>query len=133
MKTMNRVFLMGNLGVKPELRHSKAGKPYARLSVATRRYRGPEQEETTEWHSVFVFGEEAERCSKWLDRGAQVFVEGALSYWKLDKEGETEYRNAINAERVSYISYGKSPGNAMDVENLDNHSTPRNHNAVAHL
>ncbi|NJM10465.1 MAG: single-stranded DNA-binding protein [Bdellovibrionaceae bacterium] len=35
MKTMNRVFLMGNLGQKPELRQSKNGKPYTRLSVAT--------------------------------------------------------------------------------------------------
>jgi len=136
MKTINRVFLMGHLGAKPELRLSKAGKPYTRLSLATRRYRGPDEDEATDWHSVFVFGAEAERCANWLDRGALLFVEGTLSYWQVTKEEENRafpYRNAINADQVRFISYGKSMDNSVALENLDNPDSPRNHNAVAHL
>lgn len=133
MKTMNRVFLMGHLGADPELRPSKSGRPYARLSLATERYMGPDAEKQTDWHSVFVFGDEAQRCANWLRKGALVFVEGSMSYWKLDKAGddrESPYRNAIHADQVRFITYGRSAGVA---ENLDNPGAAINHNAVAHL
>lgn len=133
-KSMNRVFLMGNLAQKPELRTSKAGKPYARLNLATNRYRGPGEDPATDWHSVFVFGPEAERCAHWLDRGALVFVEGSLSYWQIDSEDSTKrYQNAINADQVRFISYGRRSEEGAALENVDNSGTLGNHNAVAQL
>lgn len=127
-KTMNRVFLMGRLGARPELKTSKTGRPYARLSVATDRYQGKEALPKTEWHSVFVFGNEAETCHRHLNPGAQVFVEGSLSYWQLEGESsDKKYKNAINADRVNFISYGRT------AEGVDNSGTSRNHNAVAQL
>lgn len=139
MKSINRVMLLGRLGVQPELTAGKNG-PYTRLSVATDRYRGKNQETTTDWHSVFVFGEDAERCVRFLGKGAQLFIEGNLSYWKQDKKGEereNSYRNSIHADRVHFITYGHSLERTAAAggltENLDNSSTSRNHNAVAHL
>lgn len=137
-RTMNRVFLVGNLAAKPELRTSKNGKPYARLNLATHRYRKSDEKATTDWHSVFVFGPNAERCSSWLDRGALVFVEGTLSYWKIDSEEPGKrYQNAINADSVQFLSYGAGKVEVLEgeqpLENLDNSAPPRNHNAVAHL
>ncbi len=132
-RTMNRVFLMGNLAQKPELRTSKAGKSYARLNLATHRYRAQGEKEVTDWHSVFVFGAAAESCASRLDRGALVFVEGTLSYWKIDSDDDGKrYQNAINADSVRFISYGRSK-NDQELENVDNSVSPLNHNAVAHL
>jgi single-strand DNA-binding protein len=136
MKSINRVFILGRLGHPPELTTSKNGQPYTRLSVATDRYRGPDVDMSTDWHSVFVFGEEARKCVRWLNKGAQVFIEGNLNYWKRDKKGderENPYQNAIHADRVHFMSYGQPLDQARAVENLDNPSTSRNHNAVAHL
>ncbi|MGE0525808.1 MAG: single-stranded DNA-binding protein [Bdellovibrionales bacterium] len=143
MKSMNRVFLMGHLGRKPELTWSKAGRPYTRLSVAThRRWTHPDEgvKETTEWHSVFVWGALAETCCKHLDKGALVFVEGALTYWKVAEPtpGETPYKNAVHAEEVRFLHLsipartGENPALSEDMENLDNPMPSRNHNAVAH-
>jgi single-strand DNA-binding protein len=127
-KSINRVFLMGHLGQKPELKTSRSGRPFTRLNLATARYRGPDSEDSTDWHSVFVFGDEAERCAKWLDKGALVFVDGSLNYWKSEAEQpEKRYQNAISADRVNFITYGRH------LETVDNSGTPRNHNAVAHL
>lgn len=136
MSSVNRVILVGNLGGKPELRESKGGKPYTCLRLATHRYRGPEQEKATEWHSVFAFGQDAERCVEWLNKGAMLYIEGSLSYWQLNKDGEKRdypYRNAINAERIQFLTFGKAHEEAIDGDNLDIPTTPRNHNAVAHL
>lgn len=136
MKSINRVFILGRLGHPPELTTAKNGQPYTRLSIATDRYRGPDLEAAVEWHSVFVFGEEAKNCARYLNTGAQLFVEGNLNYWKRDKKGherDNPYQNAIHAERVHFMSYGQPSNSAVAVENLDNPPGSRNHNAVAHL
>ena len=144
MKSLNRVFLMGHLGFTPELHTGKSGRPYTRLRLATGRYKANEGggfAESTDWHSVFVWGEEAKRCAEYLSIGAMVFVEGSLSYWQVATDvdtpkAESGYKNAIHADNIRFITYGRGAGatveNIIDVENLDNHQPPRNHNAVAH-
>lgn len=141
MKSLNRVFLMGHLADAPALQQSKNGKPYTRLRMATNRYSPKEEgsgfDSKAEWHSVFVFGDEATRCSEYLRKGALVFVEGSLTYWQVAMEGTTEksqtgYKNAIQADKVRFITYGRSTESDEQAENLDIPSGPRNHNAVAH-
>jgi single-strand DNA-binding protein len=145
MKSMNKVFLMGHLGGDPELKMSKTGKPYARISLATNRSwltADDKWEEKTDWHSVFVWGDLAERCAHDLRKGTHVLVEGALTYWKVAMEGQKKdgYRNAIHAFDVKFLSHSKNTNSAsnepMEVfeegENLDNPAAPLNHNAVAH-
>ncbi|NJM10464.1 MAG: single-stranded DNA-binding protein [Bdellovibrionaceae bacterium] len=57
---------------------------------------------------------------QWLHPGALVFVEGSLSYWKMEKEGENRpfhYQNAIHADQVRFIFYGKSLESSGPLEN----------------
>jgi single-strand DNA-binding protein len=130
---MNKVFLMGHLGHTPELQMSKAGKPYARLSLATNRrwVQGEESKEATDWHSVFVWGRLAEQCTASLQKGALVFVEGALTYWQV-ADSQTPFKNAIHGHEVRFLNsrMGNSP---ITLDNLDNSEEARSHNAVAHL
>lgn len=133
MKSLNRVFLLGHLGRPPELQMSKAGKPYCRLNIATHRSWAvaddsgeSERQEVTDWHSVFVWGPLAERCSNYLRKGALVFVEGSLTYWQVSQSSEKgPYKNAIHANEVKFL-------NTPKIENLDNPSPAPDHNAVAH-
>lgn len=142
MKSMNKVFLMGYLGGTPELKISKSGKPYSRLKVATHRsWQNAEEkwETKTDWHSVFVWGPLAERCCHNMQKGNLVFVEGSLTYW--EAAAEEGYKNAIHGFDVKFLaastkSVVSAPESIMEaapeVEDLDNSSTSRNHNAVAH-
>lgn len=123
MKSLNRIFLIGNLGHTPELQTSKTGKAYCRLSVATNRVWHDEEDnkqQRTDWHSVFVFGTLAETCTTYLVKGSTVFVEGSLNQW--DSEGANKHKQSINAHSVHFLKGG-----------LDNSVGTRNHNAVAHL
>jgi single-strand DNA-binding protein len=145
MKSMNKVFLMGHLGATPELSTAKGGKFYTRLRVATNTvwYDAADQkQERTDWHSVFVWGSLAQQCCAMLKKGALVMVEGSLSYWQV-AQIDKEYKNAIRAQSVRFLTLGKSietaPGfmetaddTPDEMENLDNPATARNHNAVAH-
>jgi single-strand DNA-binding protein len=138
MKSMNKVFLMGHLGSDPDMKISKAGKSYARLSVATRRaWQNAEDqwEEKTDWHSVFVWGPLADRCAHGLRKGALIFVEGSLTYWKSavqDELGREGYKNAIHGHDIKFLNAPKATNAFDEGENLDNRPAPINHNAVAH-
>ena len=106
--TVNKVILIGNLGQKPEVRSSGSGLSIARLRIATSdRRKGADGQwaDATEWHSVVVFGNQAENCAKFLDKGRQVYIEGRLqtSKWQ-DKEGQDRYRTEIIANNVRFLS-----------------------------
>ncbi len=133
MRSLNHVILVGRLGHTPELQTSKSGRPYARLSLAThRRWLTPDDQakEATDWHSVFVWGQLAETCTKHLEKGALLLVEGSLSYWQGNRD--EPYRNAIHAAEVRFLTRGaqESPNSSAPI---DNSLGAGNHNAVAHL
>ena len=115
--SVNKVILIGNLGKKPELRHTNSGLAVTTLGVATSEKRkGPDGQynNQTEWHNVTVFGNQAENCSKYLDKGRQIYVEGRIQTRKWqDKDGNDRRSVDIIANDVRFLS---SKGNA-DVGN----------------
>lgn len=101
---LNRVFLLGNLGADPELRVTSGGAAVLKMRLATSESyvdRNNERKERTEWHNVVVWGRRAEALSKFLSKGARLFVEGGLrtsSYE--DREGQKRYRTEIVASKI---------------------------------
>ena len=82
MRSINRVFLLGNLGADVELRYTKDGRPVGNLSLATRHARKLDDgtwEELTDWHRIVAFGPLAERCNTHLSKGSGILVEGRLN------------------------------------------------------
>lgn len=109
MASMNKAMIMGNLGTKPELRHTSNGTPVTTLRVATHERwggrDGSEGGERTEWHSVVVFGRTAEVCCEHLDKGSGALVEGRIQTreWE-DKDGNKRYTTEIVASNVQFLS-----------------------------
>lgn len=107
MQGLNKVFLLGYVGHAPESAASAKGHRYTRLRLATKR------SEETVWHTVFVFGRSGENCEKYLRKGQVVFVEGHLSTYTVEENGEKRWKSSITAERVDFIPSGlKSPTEA---------------------
>ncbi len=103
---MNKVVILGNLTHDPELRWLPSGVPVANFSVATNRRwndRNGERQEEVEFHSVSVFGKQAQPCADYLKKGQQALVEGRLHTrsWE-DDNGTKHYRKDIIAERVQF-------------------------------
>lgn len=104
----NKVILVGNLGKDPKLFTITETKNACRFDVATNEPRPSkegERENHTEWHSIVVYGNQADLCAKFLKKGSQVFVEGKLRTRKWDDEqGNTRYITEIVASRVEFLN-----------------------------
>lgn len=103
MGTLNKVLLIGRLGRDPEERSTPRGRRVSNFSLATDAFRGNE-EKSTEWHRVVVFGKVAELCSQYLRKGKLVFVEGSLQTRCWEKTpGEKHYFTEIVGSRVTFL------------------------------
>lgn len=82
MASVNKVYLLGNLGHTPKLSYTAgAGVAVCRISLATtKRYKldnGETRDDTT-WHTVVAYGRTAEVISTYCQKGNRLWVEGYL-------------------------------------------------------
>ena len=99
---MNKVFLLGNLTKVPELRETQSGKSVATLSIAINRDYG----EGTDYFNVVVWGDLADNCKKYLDKGSKICVVGALQNRSYeDANGYKKYVTEIQASNVEFLTF----------------------------
>lgn len=99
MSSLNKVFIIGNLGAEPENKTLESGFKVTRISIATKRVWKDKQgknQDHTEWHSVSLFDRLSEIAAQYLKKGSKVFIEGYIktSKWK-DQQGVTRYKTEI--------------------------------------
>ncbi len=102
-----KAILIGYLGKDPEVSYTQGGTARARFSLATSetyndRQTGERREET-QWHTVIVWGKQAENVGKYLAKGQLVTVEGKIQYRTYEKDGTTRYVTEIKADRVIFM------------------------------
>lgn len=112
MASLNKVLLMGNLTQNPELRYTPSGSPVCDFNMAiNRRFiqgNGQEKDETC-FVGITIWGKQAESCSRYIQKGSAVFVEGRLIFEKWeDREGNSRSRLRVNAERVQFLDRRES-------------------------
>lgn len=103
----NRVQLVGNLGMNPEIVKFESGKKLAKFTVATNETinlgNGKTKTET-QWHNIIAWGKQAEIAEEQLQKGSPVALEGKLTYRHYeDKNQQTKYITEIVLG--SYIMY----------------------------
>jgi single-strand DNA-binding protein len=95
----NKVQLIGNLGMVPEIKTLDGGKKLAKMSIATNEsYKNAKGEliKETQWHNLIAWGKTAEIVEKYAKKGSEVAIEGKLinrNY--IDKEGAKRYITEI--------------------------------------
>lgn len=102
--------LVGNLGQRPETKTLSSGSTVTRLSLATSRSwmaENGEKQEETQWHNVIAWGKLGENCSKYLDKGSKVLVEGRIAYRKVDSDGDVRYYTDIVANQIKFLDPAK--------------------------
>jgi len=121
MASVNKVILIGNLGRDPETRYTTGGDAVTNLRIATTetwKDKSGEKQEKTEWHTVVLFGRQAEVAAEYLKKGRPVYIEGRLQTRKYtDKEGVEKYSTEIVADRMQLLG-GRDGGGGSggDVE-----------------
>jgi single-strand DNA-binding protein len=110
MKNMvNRVQLIGRLGMDPEMRKFDNGTTMARMSLATdagHKDANGNYVKDTHWHTLVAWGKVAELTEKFLAKGNEVAITGKLvnrSYE--DKDGKKRYTTEV--QLVEFIKTEK--------------------------
>jgi single-strand DNA-binding protein len=105
MKSVNKVFLFGNVGRAPETRTTAGGKVVTTFSLATnRRIRKDDGWiNSTDWHNVVTFDRLADRAQRGVQRGQYLAVIGMIrpSTWQT-RDGEQRKKVEIIAENLCF-------------------------------
>jgi single-strand DNA-binding protein len=95
---VNKVILVGRLTADPDVRATAKGVHVATLRLATNIYGGKDEEgnrkEHTEFHSLVLFGRQAEVAGDFLRKGRLVYADGRLQTRKWD-DAEGNKRQSI--------------------------------------
>ena len=114
MASVNKVILLGNLGRDPETRYTTGGDAVTNLRIATTetwKDKSGEKQEKTEWHTVVLFGRQAEIAGEYLKKGRSVYIEGRLQTRKwTDKDGQERYTTEIVAESMQLLGSREGGG-----------------------
>ena len=124
MASVNKVILIGNLGRDPETRYTTSGDAVTNLRIATTEQwkdkTSGEKQEKTEWHTVVLFGRQAEVAGEYLKKGRSVYIEGRLQTRKYtDKEGVEKYSTEVVGDRMQLLGSREGGGGGSgggDVE-----------------
>ena len=119
MASVNKVILIGNLGRDPETRYTTGGDAVTNLRIATTdtwKDKAGEKQEKTEWHTVVLFGRQAEIAGEYLKKGRPVYIEGRLQTRKwTDKDGVEKYSTEIVGDRMQLLG-SRDGGGGGDAE-----------------
>ena len=105
---VNKVILIGNVGMDPEVRTLEGGAKVARVRLATteRLYdrQANETKEHTEWHTITLWRGLADVVDRYVRKGSQIYVEGRLRTreW-MDKDNNKRYTTEILADTMNLL------------------------------
>lgn len=105
---VNKVILIGNVGVDPEIRTTESGVKVARVRLATTERmfdrQANEAKEHTEWHTITLWRGLADVVDKYVRKGSQIYVEGRLRTreW-MDKDNNKRYSTEIIADVMNML------------------------------
>ena len=115
-RTINKVELLGRVGIEPEMRYTPNGTAVTNLRLATDRYR-KEGENGTDWHDIVVWGATAEAVNQYVAKGQRVYVAGRLvqNTWEGD-DGQRRHRTEVHASEVVFLDSNNGNGGSDDGE-----------------
>ena len=117
MNQLNSIILEGNVARKAEFSEPKTGFQVCKFPLAVNRKTKTPAGETKEEVSYFdveTYGQMAESCFKWCDRGQGVRVVGRLKQSRWEENNEKKSKVYVIAEHVEY-KFSKPKEKAPEV------------------
>ena len=103
----NKVQLIGNLGMNPEIKTLDSGKKMAKFTIATNEtYKNAKGEKVTDtqWHNIIAWNKTADLVEMFLEKGKEVAIEGKLTSrsWE-DEKGIKKYITEIVCNEILFL------------------------------
>jgi single-strand DNA-binding protein len=120
MGSVNKVILVGNLGRDAEVRYTPGGAAVSKFSIATTEVwndKSGQRQERTEWHTIDLWGKQAESLSEYLLKGKQVYIEGRLQTDEYtDKEGIKRKSTKVRCDKLVLLGGGGGGGRSSSID-----------------
>ena len=135
---INKVILVGNVGVDPDVRYMPNGNAVTTLSVATsetwKDKQTGDKQERTEWHRVVCYNRLGEIAGEYIRKGSKLYVEGSLRTRKWqDPQGQDRYTTEIIASDIQMLdSKGGASQAYNDAPAAQQHPSEGSSSAAAH-
>ncbi len=121
-----KVQLIGRLGTHPE--ETIVGETkVAEWTMATNdtwKDKNGEKQERTEWHTCKAWGRLADLAVNYLNKGSQVYVEGAIETRSWEKDGAMRYKTEIKVFKIEFLDSKSSeepaPHSSSALDSLSN-------------
>jgi single-strand DNA-binding protein len=116
---MNKVILIGRIGKDAEYNNVNAEMNVITFTLATSESylnKQGQKVEAAEWHTIKRF-QKSTKIAEYLTKGTLVAVEGQIKTETWDKEGKTNYKTIIKAEKIDLLSKSNSTPSSEQVEN----------------
>ncbi len=124
-RDLNKVMLIGRLGVDPELRYAAQGTAVAQMRLAVNRRtragaEGEQAREETDWFTLVAWERLGETCSQFLKKGSRVYFEGRLQArsWE-GQDGQKRYATEIIASDMIMLDSRQAAGVASGTSTGD--------------
>ena len=119
---LNKAIIVGRLTRDPEVRALPSGQSVASFGMATNRvWNNPngEKQEFVEFHNIVTFGKLADICSRYLNKGRLVLIEGRIQTrsWQ-DQDGNKRYRIKYNKIIIALHQFRISLGCSISLQDL---------------
>ena len=128
---MNVAALIGRICSDPELRYSSSGIAVCNVRVAVERQRKAEGQPDADFLNIIAFGKTGEFVSQYLDRGAQVSVEGRIQSrkWQTNdgqnRESVEIVANSVQALETKAEAQRRRAAKADGQANAAGYSAPQ--------
>lgn len=115
---MNKIFLSGNLTRDPEVKHTQAGKTWARVGIAVKR---PFAKDTVDFFNLVAWDKTAELLGKYFVKGQKALIEGRLQTSNYENKDGVKV-NAVDVV-VDSVEFADSKRNDRN-DRTDNRNEP---------
>ena len=103
MSSVNKIFLLGNVGSEPDVKVFDNGDMKTTFSLATSDQWTDKQgnkQENTEWHTCVTYRQLAKIASDLVKKGSKVFVEGRIKTNSWEKDGVKKYQTTVEVLKL---------------------------------
>lgn len=102
---INHVVLVGRLTRDAELRYANSGTAICVFSIGNTysMKRGDSWVEESNFFNCVMFGRRAEALHKYLTKGKQIGIDGALRYSKWEQDGQTRSKVEVHVNEIQLL------------------------------
>jgi len=119
MSSVNKVFLLGNVGKEPDVKVFDNGDMKTTFTLATSDQWSDKQgnkQESTEWHNCVTYRQLAKIASDYVKKGSKVFVEGRIKTNSWEKDGVKKYQTTVEVLKLLVLD---KRDNSVVAESLE--------------